>query len=84
MDNMIIGGVRIYFPRPGEKLPTPFHDMQTFAIKGTTGVHCCLLDFWEGEWRVFSLTEYESSDNAIMAAVRPGKHNWLPINSVLY
>lgn len=76
MENMIIGGVRIYFPRPGEKLPTPLPDMQSFAIKGTTGGRWCVLGFWDGEWRVLSLPEYESSGKAIMAAVRQGKRNW--------
>jgi hypothetical protein len=35
MDNMIISGIRIYFPLPGERLPLPSKDMQTFAIKST-------------------------------------------------
>ena len=73
MDNMIIGGVRIYFPRPGEKLPVPSEDICNFAIKGTTGDRCCVLEFFDGEWRVLSLPEYESSGKAIMAAVRQGK-----------
>lgn len=75
MDNMIIGGVRIYFPCPGEKLPTPSSDMQSFAIKGTTGGRYCVLEFCDGEWRVLSLPEYESAGKAIMAAVRQGKRN---------
>jgi hypothetical protein len=76
MDNMIISGVRIYFPRPGEKLPVPSADMRTFAIKGTTGDRCCVLGFWDGKWRVLSLPEYESSGKAIMAVVRRGKQIW--------
>jgi hypothetical protein len=75
MDNMIIGGVRIYFPRPGEQLPIPSGDIRTFAIKGTTGDRCCLLGFCNGKWVVLSLPEYESSSKAIMAAVRQRKHN---------
>jgi len=76
MDNMIIGGVRIYFPRPGEKLPAPSADIRTFAIKGTTGGRYCVLGFCEGKWVVLSLPEYESSGKAIMEAVRQGKLNW--------
>ncbi|MEG2115700.1 MAG: hypothetical protein RRZ38_17660 [Hafnia sp.] len=76
MDNMIISGVRIYFPRLGEKLPVPSADMRTFAIKGTTGDRCWVLGFWGGKWRVLSLPEYESSGKAIMAVVRRGKQVW--------
>jgi len=73
MDNMIIGGVRIYFPRPGEKLPVPSSDTRTFAIKYTTGERCCLLGFWNGNWLVLSSPEYENFGRAIMEAVKQGK-----------
>ncbi len=76
MDNMIIGGVRIYFPRPGEKLPIPSTDMRTFAIKDTTSERCCLLGFWHGNWHVLSLPEYENSGRAIMEAVKQAKVRW--------
>ncbi|TDX14789.1 MULTISPECIES: hypothetical protein [Buttiauxella] len=76
MDNMIIGWVRIYFPRPGEKLPVPSEDIRTFAIKGTTGDRCCVPGFWDGNCRVLSLPEYENSGKAIMGAVRQGKRYW--------
>lgn len=33
MDNMIISGIRIYFPKSEEPLPTPVKGMQTFAIR---------------------------------------------------
>jgi hypothetical protein len=75
MDNMIISGVRIYFPLPGERLPFPSSDIRSFAIKSTTGSHSCLLEFQRGEWLVLPLPEFETSGKAIMAAVRLGKNS---------
>ena len=81
MDNMIVSSVRIYFPRPGEKLPIPSADMRTFAIKSTTAIVAAfwgsgVLGFWDGKWRVLSMPEYESSEKAIMAVVRGKKQGW--------
>lgn len=76
MDNIIISGVRIYFPRPGERLPTPSMDIRTFAIKSTIDSRCCLLDFHKGEWRVLSLPEYQNTGKAIMEAVKQGQIKW--------
>lgn len=76
MDSIIISGVRIYFPRPGEKLPTPTSDMRSFAIKGTVDERCCLLAFVRSRWIVLSLPEFDSSGQAITAAVRQGKVAW--------
>lgn len=42
MDSLIISGIRIYFPKPGERLPVPPDNMRNFAVKGTVGERCCL------------------------------------------
>ncbi|WP_299996783.1 hypothetical protein [uncultured Cedecea sp.] len=76
MDNIIISGVRIYFPRPGERLPVPSTDIRTFAIKSTIDTRCCLLAFQNGQWRVLSLPEYQNSGRAIMEAVKQGQIKW--------
>lgn len=76
MDNIIISGVRIYFPKPGEKLPSSPSNMPNFAIRGTIEGRCCLLAFLQNSWIVLSLPEYEHSGKAIMAAVRQGKKLW--------
>ncbi|EMJ8296083.1 hypothetical protein [Klebsiella aerogenes] len=76
MDNIIISGVRIYFPKPGERLPQPPDTMPTFAIRGTVDSRCCLLGFLQNSWMVLSLPEFEHSGKAIMAAVRQGKKIW--------
>ncbi|HBT2489157.1 TPA: hypothetical protein MBD98_003396 [Klebsiella aerogenes] len=76
MDNIIISSVRIYFPKPGERLPIPPDAMPTFAIQGTADSRCCLLGFLKNSWMVLSLPEYEHSGKAIMAAVRQAKKLW--------
>lgn len=76
MDNIIISGVRIYFPRPGERLPTPSADIRTFAVKQTIDTRCCLLAFQQGQWQVLSLPEYQNTGKAIMAAVKQGQAKW--------
>ena len=76
MDNLIISGVRIYFPKPGEKLPVPPDNLRTFAIKGTVDERCCLLVFMQKNWRVLAHPEYEHTGAAIMEAVRQGKRLW--------
>ena len=73
MDNIIISGIRIYFPKPGEKLLQPSDTMPTFAIRGTVDSRCCLLGFLKKSWMVLSLPEFEHSGKAIMAVVRQGK-----------
>lgn len=76
MDNIIISGVRIYFPKPGERLPVPPNNMPTFAIKGTVEGRCCLLAYQQDSWMVLSLPEYENLGKAIMAAARQGEKMW--------
>ncbi|ELT0935340.1 hypothetical protein R7Y08_004135 [Enterobacter roggenkampii] len=76
MDNIIISGVRIYFPKPGERLPQPPDNMPTFAIRGTVDSRYCLLGFLQNSWMALSLPEFEHSGKAIMAAVRQGKKLW--------
>ena len=76
MDNIIISGVRIYFPRPGERLPTPSADIRTFAIKNTIDTRCCLLAFQEGQWHVLCLPEYQNTGKAIMEAVNQAQVKW--------
>lgn len=75
MDNIIISGVRIYFPKPDEILPIPPDAIPTFAIRGTVNSRCCLLGFLQNSWMVLSLPEFEHSGKAIMAAVREGTKN---------
>ncbi|POT59197.1 hypothetical protein C3432_00195 [Citrobacter amalonaticus] len=76
MDNIIISGVRIYFPKPGERLPVPPDNTHNFAVKGTVGKRCCLLGFLHKNWHVLALPEYEHTGAAIMEAVRQGKKRW--------
>lgn len=77
MDSLIISGIRIYFPKPGERLPIPPDNMRNFAIKGTVGERCCILAFLRESWLVLSLPEYEHTGAAIMEAVRQGKRGWM-------
>ncbi|EPE9061088.1 hypothetical protein ACAF60_10455 [Klebsiella aerogenes] len=76
MDNIIFSGVRIYFPKPGERLPQPPDAIPTYAIQGTVDSRCCLLGFLQNSWMVLSLPEYEHSGKAIMAAARQAKKLW--------
>lgn len=76
MDSIIISGVRIYFPRPGENLPRPSGEMRSFAIKSTADERCCLLAFVKTGWVVLPLPEFNSAGQAITAAVRQGKLAW--------
>lgn len=73
MDSLIISGVRIYFPKPGEQLPVPPDDIHSFAVKGTIGERCCLLAYLRKNWHVLAPPDYEHSGAAIMEAVRRGK-----------
>ncbi|EAS0467269.1 hypothetical protein ICQ41_004283 [Salmonella enterica] len=77
MDSLIISGVRIYFPKPGEKLPVPPDNTHNFAIKGTLDERCCLLAFLNKKWHVLALPEYNHTGAAIMEAVRLGKRLWI-------
>jgi len=76
MDNIIISGVRIYFPRPGERLPIPSADIRTFAVKPTIDSRCCLLAYQHDHWQVLALPEYQNTGKAIMEAVKQGQVKW--------
>lgn len=76
MDSIIISGVRINFPRPGEKLPIPSGEIRSFAVKSTADERCCLLAFVRTRWIVLPLPEFNSTGQAITAAVKQGKLAW--------
>lgn len=76
MDNMIISGIRIYFPKMEEQLSVPEKGMRTFAIT-VADVECFrLLAFINSRWVVMGLPEFDSLGKAIMGAVRQGKSVW--------
>lgn len=76
MHNTIISGVRIYFSKPGERLPLPPDTMSTFAIRGTVDSRCCLLGFLNNSWMLLSMPEFEHLGKAIIVAVRQEKKLW--------
>lgn len=77
MDNIIISGVRIYFP-PDGVLPNPSEDMLTFAIVRDEDVlkECFLLIHKKGRWQIASPQLYSDAGCAIMAATKIGKKFW--------
>ncbi len=76
MDNMIISGIRIYFPKSGEHLPSPDKGMQTFAITVADGECFRLLAFVNSRWVMQGMPEFGNMGQAIMGAVRQGKSAW--------
>lgn len=76
MDNMIISGIRIYFPKTEEPLPVPEKGMRAFAITGAGGEHFRLFAFVDSRWVMMGLPEFNSIGKAIMGAVRQGKSVW--------
>ena len=73
MDNMIISGIRIYFPKTEEQLPVLEKGMRTFAITVADEEHFRLLAFVNSRGVVMGLPEFDSIGKAIMGAVRQGK-----------
>ena len=76
IDNMIISGIRIYFPKTEELLPAPEKGMRTFAITVADGEHFRLFAFVNSRWVMMGLPEFDSIGKAIMGAVRQGKSFW--------
>ncbi|MEB7713560.1 hypothetical protein NGC32_12600 [Kluyvera cryocrescens] len=76
IDNMIISGIRIYFPKKEELLPAPEKGMRTFAITVADGEHFRLFAFVNSRWVMMGLPEFDSIGKAIMGAVRQGKSVW--------
>ncbi|HDG1681671.1 TPA: hypothetical protein PFE14_002113 [Kluyvera ascorbata] len=76
IDNMIISGIRIYFPKTEEQLPAPEKGMRTFAITVADGEHFRLLAFVNSRWVMMGLPEFDNIGKAIMGAVRQGKSVW--------
>ncbi|HFK4066672.1 hypothetical protein AB9B48_23130 [Kluyvera ascorbata] len=76
MDNMIISGIRIYFPKSEEPLPTPEKGMQTFAIRDAGEEQFSVLAFINSRWISPGLPQCESMGKAIMMVVRQGKALW--------
>ncbi|EFF9654594.1 hypothetical protein [Escherichia coli] len=76
IDNMIISGIRIYFPKTEELLPAPERGMRTFAITVADGEHFRLFAFVNSRWVMMGLPEFDSIGKAIMGAVRQGKSFW--------
>lgn len=76
MDNMIISGIRIYFPKTEELLPVPEKGMRTFVITVADGECFRLLAFVKSRWVMMGLPEFYSIGKAIMGAIRQGKSVW--------
>ncbi|HAT1569259.1 TPA: hypothetical protein I8Y10_000573 [Kluyvera cryocrescens] len=76
MDNMIISGIRIYFPKSEESLPTPVKGMQTFAIRAAGEEQFSVLAFINSRWISPGFPQCESMGKAIMMAVRQSKALW--------
>ena len=73
MDNMIISGIRIYFPKQGERLPTPEKGTRTFAVAVVGENQFNLYAFINSRWVVMAMPEFDSVGKAIMGAIRQGK-----------
>jgi len=76
MDNMIISGILIYFPKPNEPLPTPDRTIRSFAVERTSDERCSLLAFISSRWITLGLPTFDNPGKAIMAAVHQGKVRW--------
>ncbi|MCT4706940.1 hypothetical protein MUA03_13655 [Enterobacteriaceae bacterium H16N7] len=75
MDNMIIGGVRIYFPT-GNYLPSPSSDMRTFAVVNYKLPGYVLLEFKGNGWVPTIKKIFAEAAFAISAAVKLTKYEW--------
>ncbi|EPJ9674440.1 TPA: hypothetical protein I8190_003151 [Citrobacter freundii] len=71
IDNIIISGVRIYFP-PDNKLPSPSSDMLTFAVVRDDDMikDYLLLVHRGGRWELASSSFYKEPAHAITAATK--------------
>ncbi len=77
IDNIIISGVRIYFP-PDNTLPAPSSDMLTFAVIRDEEE---LSDYFlmvhkEGKWALATGRLFKEPFEAISAATKLGNNMW--------
>lgn len=77
IDNIIISGVRIYFP-PDNVLPEPSKDMLTFAVvfDATTLKQYLLLVHKDNQWQMAAPQLFGNTAHAIAAATKIGKKIW--------
>jgi len=76
MDNMIISGVRIYFP-PGKELPeTPSSELRTFAIVSKDLPGHMVLMYLNGCWKPILPNLFEDPAHAIAAITKLRKKSW--------
>ena len=76
IDNIIISGIRIYFPKQDELLPTPEKGMRTFAVAVVGENQFNLYAFINSRWVVLAIPEFDSVGKAIMGAIRQGRALW--------
>ena len=77
IDNIIISGVRIYFP-PDNNLPTPSSDMLTFAVIRDEQE---LSDYFlmihkDGRWGLATARLFKEPAEAISTATKIGQNMW--------
>lgn len=77
IDNIIISGVRIYFP-PNNTLPVPSGEMLTFAVvfDAETVQKYFLMVHKSGKWQLAVSHLFDSTAQAITAASKIGKKVW--------
>jgi hypothetical protein len=75
MDNMIIAGIRIYFPKDNV-LPCPSNEIRTFAVVHFNLPGHVLLEFRNNEWSPVTAKIFDDIGHAISAAVKVGKRTW--------
>jgi hypothetical protein len=77
IDNIIISGVRIYFP-PDNVLPEASKDMLTFAVifDADTLKQYVLLVHKNSQWQMAAPQLFDDRAHAIAAAVKIGKKVW--------
>lgn len=77
IDNIIISGVRIYFP-PDNTLPAPSTDMLTFAvIKDEQELSDYFLMMYKnGKWALATTRLFKQPSQAISAATKRRQNMW--------
>ncbi|HEM6718674.1 MULTISPECIES: hypothetical protein [Citrobacter] len=75
MDNMIIAGVRIYFP-PGTALPAPTLELRTFAIISKDLPGHLVLEYKNRQWVPVLTRLFDDSAHAISAITSLSKKTW--------
>lgn len=75
MDNMIISGVRIYFPHD-EELPKVFQDIKTYAVVSNNFPGYMILEYRNGEWLPVTARLFKESAHAISAIIKISQMTW--------